>query len=461
LTWDNGAGTRNWNSTDLNWSGYSWNNIFLPDAIFGSVGVGTVTLTETITAKSMTFSPAGYTLTGGSLVLTGPQAITNNANATINSPLNTSGLNKYGAGTLTLGGDTVYLGALSVKAGTVSMTSPLLDGCTTVSIAAGAKMDLNFIGTNAVFALSINGSSLPIGTYNAQHPVYGSNFTGAGSLRIFPLTYQLAGGNESWPDYIRAEIVTYMNEAVASYNAYGYFAMQATANYSSGVPTSQASYGGWIDFGGYRATSVAIHELSHCLGTGTYWAWQYNQSGGLWTGAHANQRIQFFDGPGGAIGCDGAHFWPYGENYANEDTPVGRYRHHKLVAAMRWDMGLVGDSNGDGVPDDWDLFWFGTLTPPISASNNLAAYLADVSPLPTVSLVQTNLAFSVSGTNLTLSWPADHTGWTLLKQTNRLNLGLSANTNDWMRLPGSSATNSVVIPILPGMPGGYFRLVYP
>jgi autotransporter-associated beta strand protein len=81
--------------------------------------------------------------------------------------------------------------------------------------------------------------------------------------------------------------------------------------------------------------------------------------------------------------------------------------------------------------------------------------------LATVALNPTNVTASVSGTNLTLSWPADHTGWTLLSQTNHLNMGLSANTNDWMRLPGSSATNSVVIPILPTQPGGYYRLVYP
>jgi hypothetical protein len=271
----------------------------------------------------------------------------------------------------------------------------------------------------------------------------------------------LAGGNESWPGWIRTEIVAYMNEAVADYNAHGYFQMQCWANYNSGVPTSQASYGGWIDFGNYRATTVAIHELAHCLGTGTYWTWSTNQLNGQWTGVHANQRIQLFEGANATIGCDGAHFWPYGMNYANEDSPTARYRHAKLVAAMRWDMGLVGDSNGDGVPDDWDLFWFGTLTPPISASNNLAAYLADVSPIPIVSEVPTNLVWSVSGTNLTLSWPADHTGWALLTQTNRLNLGLSANPNDWMRVPASSATNSVVIPIVPGTPGGYYRLVYP
>ncbi len=461
LTWDNGSASGNWNSTDLNWSGYSWSSVYLHDAIFGATGVGTVTLTETITAKSITFNTAGYTLTGGSLILTGPQAITNNANATINSPFDCSALNKFGVGTLTLGGDTIYLGSVAVNAGTLSLSSPLLDACTTVSLAAGAKMDLNFTGTNAIRSLTINGANLPAGTYNAQHPVYGSYFTGVGSLRIFPLTYELYGGNENWPAGIRAGIVAYMNEGTANYNAFGYFPMHVGVNYDSGVPTANAGDGGPITFGGSISGRTAIHELQHCMGIGTSGAYAYQQSGGQWTGAHANQRIQLYLGANATIGCDGAHFWPYGLNYSDEDGPTERYRHVKLVAAMRWDMGLVGDSNGDGVPDDWDMFWFGTLTPSVNASNNLAAYLADVSPLPTVSLVQTNLAFSVSGTNLTLSWPADHVGWTLLQQTNRLQQGISANTNDWMRVVGSSATNRVVIRISPTQPGGYYRLVYP
>jgi hypothetical protein len=67
----------------------------------------------------------------------------------------------------------------------------------------------------------------------------------------------------------------------------------------------------------------------------------------------------------------------------------------------------------------------------------------------------------VNGTNLTLTWPAGHTGWTLLSQTNYLHMGISVNTNDWMRVPGSSMTNRVVIPILPNTPGAYYRLVFP
>jgi len=52
----------------------------------------------------------------------------------------------------------------------------------------------------------------------------------------------------------------------------------------------------------------------------------------------------------------------------------------------------------------------------------------------------TNIVWSASGNNLTLSWPADHQGWTLQAQTNSL-------TGTWFTVPGSSATNQMIIPI--------------
>ncbi len=70
----------------------------------------------------------------------------------------------------------------------------------------------------------------------------------------------------------------------------------------------------------------------------------------------------------------------------------------------------------------------------------------------------TNILFNVSGGNLNLSWPADHTGWRLLVQTNPLTTGLNTNWSTW---PGSASTNAVSIPVSVGNPSVFFRLVYP
>ncbi|MEY4918130.1 MAG: hypothetical protein RL616_2043, partial [Verrucomicrobiota bacterium] len=73
----------------------------------------------------------------------------------------------------------------------------------------------------------------------------------------------------------------------------------------------------------------------------------------------------------------------------------------------------------------------------------------------------TNIITSVSGTNLTLSWPADRIGWRLLQQTNNLANGVSRNTNDWATVANSSATNKVVIGIDRAKKAGFYRMVYP
>jgi len=63
----------------------------------------------------------------------------------------------------------------------------------------------------------------------------------------------------------------------------------------------------------------------------------------------------------------------------------------------------------------------------------------------------------VSGGNLTLSWPADQTGWTLQMQTNSLAVGLGTN---WVNVAGSTTTNQVTLPIIPAPLSGFFRLVF-
>jgi fibronectin-binding autotransporter adhesin len=73
-----------------------------------------------------------------------------------------------------------------------------------------------------------------------------------------------------------------------------------------------------------------------------------------------------------------------------------------------------------------------------------------------VNLTPTNITLNFNGNALDLSWPADHTGWTL--QTNAGNV---LNTNSWFPYPNSSTTNHVVIPVNRGQGNVFFRLHYP
>lgn len=200
------------------------------------------------------------------------------------------------------------------------------------------------------------------------------------------LGWSLASGNESWPADKRTAIIAAMDEAVALYNANGYFPKTLWANYNPSVPTAQASYSGWIDFGGQIGTRTALHEISHTLGVGQYSTWSTSQSSGKWNGTFANNRVRLFDGASATIGCDGMHFWPYGLNYASEDGTTNRIRHIKMVSAMRRDMGIVTDSDSDGMPNDWEMFHFGNLSQTATGDadgdgiNNLSEYNADTNP---------------------------------------------------------------------------------
>jgi len=70
----------------------------------------------------------------------------------------------------------------------------------------------------------------------------------------------------------------------------------------------------------------------------------------------------------------------------------------------------------------------------------------------------TNITFTVSGTTLNLTWPADHLGWILQSQTNRLNIGLS---NNWYDVTGSAAATNSVISIDATAPAVFYRLRHP
>jgi hypothetical protein len=74
-----------------------------------------------------------------------------------------------------------------------------------------------------------------------------------------------------------------------------------------------------------------------------------------------------------------------------------------------------------------------------------------------VNTSRTNIVASVSGNQLTLSWPADHTGWTLQSQTNTASVGLGTN---WYDVAGSPATNQITITIDRAKPTVFFRLKY-
>lgn len=90
-------------------------------------------------------------------------------------------------------------------------------------------------------------------------------------------------------------------------------------------------------------------------------------------------------------------------------------------------------------------------TIPVDGTLRVASTLV-VNPNPT------NIVFSVTGNQMTLSWPTDHTGWELEIQTNSLSVGISTN---WVPDPASTTVDSITIPINLTNGTVFYRLVYP
>jgi autotransporter-associated beta strand protein/T5SS/PEP-CTERM-associated repeat protein len=82
-------------------------------------------------------------------------------------------------------------------------------------------------------------------------------------------------------------------------------------------------------------------------------------------------------------------------------------------------------------------------------------YVNGTVKVASVIAVPVAITATVSGTNISLTWPAQ-TGWELQEQTNSLSVGIG---NNWVAVPGSAGTNQFTVPVNPGVPFQLFRLI--
>lgn len=74
----------------------------------------------------------------------------------------------------------------------------------------------------------------------------------------------------------------------------------------------------------------------------------------------------------------------------------------------------------------------------------------------TIATNSTNIAFTVSGNMLLISWPADHLGW--IAQSNSVSL---SDPNAWFDIPGSQSSTQLNLTIAPASTNVFYRLRYP
>ena len=147
-----------------------------------------------------------WTINGATRTITVDTITVTNA-AAIGQDVSGRGLIKAGSGTLVLKGTNTYTGNTTVNAGTLELVQPTIATSSTVTLADGAVLQMDFAGVNQVAGFVTNGVSLPNGTYNSGNVA--PFIAGAGSLVVGPvgpsgpakLTNSVSGNllSLSWP----------------------------------------------------------------------------------------------------------------------------------------------------------------------------------------------------------------------------------------------------------------------
>jgi beta-galactosidase len=491
FTWT-GAQNSNWNETTANWTNNAgfitwYNNPTSPNsAVFDATGQDhtnvNVAFTSTLYASNVTFDAAGYTIGGNALTLGNTPTLTVNSNATISSVLQGSGgLTKTGNGALTLTAVSTYTGGTTVNEGTLALNSTTFDQCVirgaltvnsgaTVSIVGYDYAGLGRLGGANITTLNVNGGTVSntIASWltSAAVNLTGGAMNGGGTHHIL---------NSSINSKASATTSTISSPLLVRKD---YGSSDLSIDVEDGAATTDLLISGNI---GQVFTAAVTKTGAGTLvlnGTNTYDGVTTVSAGTLGgTGSIAAPVIVQSGAalaPGASIGTlsisNTLTLQAGSQTLMEINAATGTNDVVRGVTTVNYGGTLVVTNVAGDVSagQTFQLFSAANRTGNFSAITGVPGVTWSFNPtngvltaVTVVALNPTNLTASVSGTNLTLNWPGDHTGWTLIQQTNRLDSGVSVNMSDWMRVPGSAATNSLVIPILPGTPGGYYRLVYP
>ena len=159
-TVDGGTGT--WVAGAIKWTNaagvaqVSWDSTV--GVFAGLPGIVTVSGTQAFT--NLSFTTAGYRLTGGALATNySTLDLANSGTTTIDSTIiGTNGLTKTGAGTLVLGGDNTYTGGTNLDAGAIVVSNNAALGIGTLAMADGTTLVVGAGGLTLANAIALTGT---------------------------------------------------------------------------------------------------------------------------------------------------------------------------------------------------------------------------------------------------------------------------------------------------------------
>lgn len=456
-------------------------------------------------------SPAG-TLTLDSEIT--PVIAVNNQAATIAVALwGTNGLSKTGAGTLTLSGTNTYSGATTIQAGSlVAGSSGALPAGGAVIVGTNATLNVDsasgqlnwykFVssttvqpggtltlagGATEIHNLTLVGGTLAGSNPNTNYGSWGFNKDSTNNsvepiLVTGGLTSTISAMNfdSAWPYLDTAYPLTFSVDAGSVLDVTG--TIGGNSGHAPTIPVIKTGAGtmrleNTNSYTGITTVSNGTLLVNGLIGSGGASV----ESGAILGGSGTiNGVVTVNSGgilsPGSSIGTLTLGSSPSLSGTVlmeinRTNTPANADRLAVSGSSLTYGGGLTVTNTGPALAlnDTFTLFsadgglggaFAATNLPSLPSGlawswNATAGTLSVVNPVATN---PTNITFTVSGGILTLSWPADHLGWSLQIQTNSLSAGLGSN---WITVPGSASVISTNIPIYPANPAVFFRLVYP
>ena len=393
-------------------------------------GGTTVNVSGTVTPGGngvlVTNATKAYTLAGGTIAGTGV-------------------MTKQGAASLTINATSEV--PLTIEEGWVDGSGSI--GFTTV----GAGTSLSYAGS--INGLSSSGSASSSGTVNIGTAITGGSFHNSGTLNGTLST--------------AAAAVT--NAAAGIINAQGVSSVGGLFAHFGQINNLTAR----LDLGGFFFGTGKVSDLTGDF-AGNNGRFAINNGATLSPGAAPSNSIGSLAiearldlNPGGNLLIEIDLDHPATNDFVLVDK-LSNYRGNLLIQNIGAKPFAVGQSfhivrQSFGLPNTPEATQdFSVL--PAKPGVGLAWDTSQLTTNGILSIVQgvlesPTITNSVSGGNLTITWPQAYLGWKLLTQTNAVESGVSTNAGDWDFVPGSENASQAVLPIPANQPGGYFRLVSP
>ncbi len=392
------------------------------------MGTGTITLSGTNSFTGGTLIVGGALQMGDGTSANGAVigGITNNAELAFANPFDQNYSNtisgsgvvmKTGSGTLTFSGTNTYTGGTTISGGTLQLGNGMSrNGVVTNNIVNnGTLVFANPLDQSYSNIVSGLGALVKLGagklTLSQVHSYTGNTAIGSGTLALV-----------SFGSLSSSALIAISNGAALDVSG----RVGQTLTISSG----QALTGGGSILGKLNAVAGSIVNPGD--GMGTLIVQSNITLGGTLVMELNRTNVQNSDELISSVGVIAAGGTLTVTNLGPGLQPGDVFRLFNVPVS-----GFTAINLPDAAPYGW--------------ANNLA--VNGTINVAVASTIATNLAVQVANGTLTLSWPADHTGWQLQCQTNLL-----TGTN-WVDVSASTTTNQVAIP-LSANGSVFFRLIY-